>query len=60
MVIGSALCDACEAKAARSPDGQESETSRALTWLKIAGVLIAAVLLTGCVLGVIFTLLGGL
>jgi len=53
MVIGAALCPTCEAKAGRKGSDRERDESQ-FAALKIAGAILAALLLTGCVLGSLF------
>ena len=58
MLIGESLCPACEAKAARRGEDYEAEMPRFL-WLRIIAVVVAAIVVSGCVLATLFFWLAG-
>ena len=58
MLVGSSLCPACEAKAARRGEDGDSDEPR-FVWLRIIGVVLGAILLSGCVLATLFSWLAG-
>ena len=58
MLVGSSLCPACEARAARRGEGSDPDQPR-FVWLRIVGVVLGAILISGCVLATLFLWLAG-